>query len=128
MHEYSKIKKLHQHTRNIRSTRYNVNILSEHQCLQDYRFKISDISYIASLIDFPEVTTHDEYRCDKMTAIRLSLQRLATTIRWSDVEQEYGLSSSQMSKVFWTIIELFTEDYAGLLDLWGRFLASRSSF
>lgn len=117
MHERRNVKKLLQRKRNIRSTRFNVNILPEHHCLQDHRFKISYVSGIAKLNEFPKVTTRIEYKYEKMTAICFSSQRLVTTVCWSDVEQKYRLFSSQVSEVFWDVIELFTENNAGLFDI-----------
>lgn len=77
---------------------FNLNIYSEQQCLIACRFKHVNIGYIARLIDFGERATRTGHHCEQITATCILLQRLATSVCWSDVKTNSCMFASQMSK------------------------------
>ena len=115
--EYSNIERLKIRTRHVRSVYFNLNVLSDHQCLTDFRFKKKDIGLLCEMVDWPGVTVRNEYRCDRVTAICSFLYRLAITCRWYDHELKFGHFTSQLSEVFWEHVELVVEKYGHVLTL-----------
>lgn len=60
-----------------------------------------------------------------MVACAILLFHLATTQRFFDSETMFGLFSSQLSEIFWEMIELLNEKCGDKLDLSVTFLQSR---
>lgn len=124
--EHSNINLILHRSRYLRSTMFNLNALSEMQSLRDFRFKKADVGRLCEMIDWNGPTTRNQYNCHPLTATCLFLQRLATTVRWYDVEAKFGLFQSQMSEVFWEVVEKFTDKYSYVLKLRGNFLRERA--
>lgn len=88
-------------SRAIRTTHFNINLLSERECLGYFRFKKRNINRICDLINYEAVKIRNQYSCDKLTATYLFLHQCATPVRWKDMELRYGIFESRLSEVFW---------------------------
>lgn len=60
--------------------------------------------------------------CQPITAKCICPPRLAFTIRWSDVELNFGYFRSQLSKTFRDIVELFVNMFDYALKIRGQFI------
>lgn len=90
-------------------------------------FKIEDIGYICGYLSFGGITSRSGYHCDEITAAFILFQRLSTTILWCDMELSYGMFSSQLSEVFWEMVEILTNTFGHLLLLRGSLFRSRNT-
>lgn len=76
----------------------------------------------ADRLDSSWISNEIEYYCDQNVADFVMLQRLSTGTGWCDLRNEFGSFSSQLSKVFWEMIELLADSYGHLLHLREEFL------
>lgn len=125
--EHRQVKILLQRRKHVQTSTFNLNAYSEQQCLRDFRFKATDIGRLAFRLAFPGRTSRNDYICDSVCATCILLHRLATVIRWYDVEPKFGFFSSQLSELFWDMVDLLIERVGHLLDLRGAFLRSRAA-
>lgn len=88
--EDREISKLKLRTRHVQSVYFNINILSDQQCLGDFRFKKQDIGSLCERVGWSGVSHRNEYSCDQITAFCSFLFRLATNCRWYDHELKFG--------------------------------------
>jgi hypothetical protein len=94
---------------------FNINALSDLQCLQRYRFRRNDAGFIASLIPWENGleaegkvrTSQKRYLADPLESTAIKLRRLATPSRWIDVQIEFGKHRSALSEIFYHALELF---------------------
>ena len=99
--EQINISQLMRRRRSVRPATFNLNSLSEHQLLTDFRFKLPEIKLICDALAWNGCTTRNQYICEPMVTCSILLFRLATTQRWYDTELKFGIYSSQMSENFW---------------------------
>lgn len=124
--EHRMVRKLLKRTQHVRTSVFNLNAYSEHQCLRDFRFKSQHIGILAEKLEFSGRTQRNEYIIDRVTAMCILLHRLATPIRWCDVEMKFGVFSAVMSETFWEMVELLHNTFGHLLNFRGSFLQSRA--
>lgn len=113
-------------SRLITSVQFNLNALSERECVENFRFKKRDVGRISEMVGWVGVSERNQYRCDPVVATCFVLHKLGTTVRWADIELTYGKHRSQMSEIMWEIVELFNEKYGYALELRGSFLKQRA--
>jgi hypothetical protein len=100
------------------SSNFNLNSISDLQCLQRYRFTRKDIRFIADLIPWGKRPDHEgrmrtsqkRFLLDPVEATAIMLRRLATASRWVDVEPEFGQHRSALSEIFYHALELFCSE------------------
>ena len=80
-HEEHNIAALLRRKGHVKSSVFNFNALSEHQCLKDFRFKHRVVAKIAEMLAWSGVTERNENRIDNITAVCVVLHRLATNCR-----------------------------------------------
>eukprot|EP00171_Calliarthron_tuberculosum_P002822 IDg2822t1 len=97
------------------------------QLLTDFRFKLAEMKKICDVLSWHGVTARNSYVCEPMVACAVLLFRLATPQRWYDSELKFGMFSSQLSEVFWEMVELLNSKCANRLELRAPFLVSRAS-
>lgn len=54
------------------------------------------------------------------------LHRIASTVRWSNVEEIYDLFSSQLSEIFWEMVQRVVDKFKHALQLRGSFSRQRA--
>ena len=114
--EHGNVTALLTKSRHVRGASFNINAYSQHQCM-DFRFTNVGIGRICGLINWVGITTRNECRYEPIAATCMMLHRLATTIRWYDIEMKFGVFSSQINEMLWGALEMFTSDYGNLLEL-----------
>ena len=67
--EHENIEKIKLRTRHVRGVYFNLNALSDHQGLKDFRFKKYDIGVLCERFDWPGVSARNKYRSDRITAM-----------------------------------------------------------
>jgi hypothetical protein len=105
---------------------FNINALSDLQCLQRYRFRRNDVGFIAGLIPWENGldsegkmrTSQKHYLVDPMESTAIMLRRLATPSRWIDVQIEFGKHRSALSEIFYHALELFYGEFGSALMNW----------
>lgn len=95
--EHKNVMLMRLRTRHVRTSAFNLNLASDHECLVLYRFKKRDIGRIAEMIDFLGVTIRNIYRCTPVQATCVFLHRLSAPVRWKELERRYVLFESQLS-------------------------------
>jgi hypothetical protein len=74
---------------------FNINVLSDRECLTRYRFKRQDVGFISDLIPWETSldpqgnmrTMQRRYQVDTVEATAIFLQRQANPSRWVDLQQ-----------------------------------------
>jgi hypothetical protein len=105
---------------------FNINALSDEECLVKYRFTENDIGFISKLIPWDICldhrgrmrTTRRRYRIHTVVATAILLRRLSTASRWVDVEGEFGKQSACLAEVFYHTLELFNSNFGTLIRTW----------
>jgi hypothetical protein len=116
---------------------YNINALSDQECLLRYRFTRKDVGFISRLI--PWELTRDEfgrmrtgrrrYRIDPVEATAIMLRRMATASRWVDVQVEFGKHSACLTEIFYHTLELFYLKFGERIMMWPQnIIAKRASY
>ena len=117
----TEVKRLKLRSRHITNTVFNLNAFSAHTCMVNLRFKKQDINRLCELIEWPGVSTRNGYFCQPITGTCIFLHRLACTVRWSDVELKFGYFRSQLSEIFWEVVELFVHKFEYAVKLAASF-------
>jgi nuclease HARBI1 len=118
--------------RRIWALSFNLNALSDLECLQRYRFKRKDVGFLATLIDWKKGIDSDgkmrnlkkRYRIDPVEATAIMLRRLSTANRLVDLQLEFGKHRSDLSEIFYHALELFYCDFGSNLETWKQSLVS----
>lgn len=76
--------------RHLYLTSFNINILSDHQCLLVLIFKTSDVGRLCTLINWVCVTPRIENQCCPLMETCMVFHRLVTTSRWSDLDKTFA--------------------------------------
>lgn len=124
---YREVQRLKLRSLHISTVTFNINSLSDRECLEDYRFKKQHIVMLSELIGWSGVSERNMYACDNLVSSCVFFHRLSSTIRWSDVETRYGMFRSQLSEVFWEVTELFHGKFEHALELRSDLLRQRAS-
>jgi DDE superfamily endonuclease len=111
---------------------FNLNTLSDLECLQRYRFKRKDVGFLATLIDWKKGIDSDgkmrtlrkRYLIDPVEATAIMLRRLSTANRLIDLQPEFGKHRSALSEIFYHALELFYCDFGSALETWQQSLVS----
>jgi hypothetical protein len=111
---------------------FNINALSDRECLTRYRFKRQDVGFISDLIPWETSldpqgkmrTMRRRYRVDPVEATAIFLRRLATPSRWVDLQQEFGKHTAALSELFYHALELFYTKFGSTLRNWPENLIS----
>lgn len=123
--ENENAKMLMKRSKRIRNMDYNLNGLSSHQQMKDFRFLLPEIRKISDLLQWSGVTKRSRYSCEPMVATSIFLYRMSTTTRWYEIEEKFGMLSSKLSEVFWEIAELFYKKFKKCIELRTEFLQDR---
>jgi hypothetical protein len=94
---------------------FNINSLSDEECLIKFRFMTKDVGFISELIPWDKCldehsrmrTARRRYRIDPMEATAIILRRLPTVSRWVDLQEEFGMAQCLPRGNFYHTIELF---------------------
>lgn len=124
--EDGEMRRLLERTRHVCGIQFNLNYLSDQECLVDFRFKKTEVGRIANMIGWTGKTERNGYRCDMISASCIMFQRLSNASRWSDLEKRFGLFSSQMCEIFYEMIERFVQSFGYALHLNGQLLRRRA--
>lgn len=125
--EQEEINFLFKRSRHIHAIYFNLNALSEHECVSRYRFQKAHMGLIVQAVGWKAgITKRNRYRCDPLTATCVVLRKLAGPIRWYEVEKEFGMRTSHLSEVFWEVTEQFMELRGHLLDIRQDLLRDRA--
>lgn len=124
--ERLEVRRLKLRSRLIQCTVFNLNALSDQECLENYRFRKADVGRISTLIDWSGRSERNLYRCDPITATCFVLHKLGTAARWADLELKYGKFRSQMSEIMWEVVEQFVDKFGYALKMRGNFLRERA--
>lgn len=125
---YREVRRLKLRSRQISGTTFNLNSLSERDCLEDYRFKKQHVAMLSELTSWSCVIERNLYACNPLVATFIFLHRLSSMVRWCDVETRYGMFRSQIFEVFWEVTELFHSKFKHALELRSDILFRRASF
>lgn len=98
---WRKVLHINVRTRHVCSIQFNINSISDNQCLKDLSFKKAEVGRNIDMIVWSCIKKRNKYRYDEATTTYLFMQRLACTVRWSNVELRYWMFASQIYKVFW---------------------------
>lgn len=115
-----------QRTREVQSVVFNLNSLSEHELLTDYRFKLAEIGKIANFLGWNGATLRNRYVCEPVLATAIMCFRLANTQKLFSTETKFGFFSSQLSEIFWEHVELLIEQAGDKLNINGNLLINRA--
>ena len=79
----------------IRSSSFNLNFISEEECLSNFRFRRAEIGRIALLLGGPgllirQLSSRSRRSFNSIEATCIILRRLASPCRWSDLELMFG--------------------------------------
>lgn len=105
---------------------FNLNAFSNEQALRDFRFRVCDIPTISDVTGWAGKTKRNRYRCDPLTAFCIILRKLFSTCRWKDVEFMFGIRSSDLSEVFWEVVESLVEGKGHLVCEFRAMLVERA--
>ena len=91
-------------TMHIYSAAFNLNSLSDEQCLEDFRDRRQEIHQVLPIIGWEGPrTSRNEYKCDSITAVCIFTGRLVSPCRWVYLEPFFGVHASALSKRFWEV-------------------------
>lgn len=124
--EHAQVLLMMRRSRTVMTTVFNLNAFSEQECLILYRFKKHDIGRLTDMIDFSGVTDRNGYSCSPVQATCVFLHRLGAPIRLKEMEKTYGLFESQLSEVFWELVELFVNKFQYTLELRTQLIHTRA--
>jgi DDE superfamily endonuclease len=123
--------------RRIMMSSFNINTLSDHECLSRFRFKRRDVGFISEIIGY-EATGHENgrtktarrrYRTDPVEATAIFLRRLGSPSRWVDLQLEFGKHIAALTEIFYHTLELFYSTLGTKLETWpDRLVASRAAY
>jgi hypothetical protein len=65
-------------------------------------------------------TRRNRYRCESLVAICISLRRMASPCRWSDLEIVFEKHASALSEIYWEIAETLVESRGKLINKFQR--------
>jgi hypothetical protein len=105
---------------------FNINSLSDEECLIKFRFMRKDVGFISELIPWDQCldgygrmrTARRRYRIDPMEATAIFLRRLSTVARWVDVQEEFGKHTACLTEIFYHTLELFHSKFSPLVTMW----------
>lgn len=96
---------------------FNLDELSEKECLTLFRFNKNDIQKLRSLLSIPEtIETRQRYSVSGLTGLCVLLRRLAYPNRLSDLEPLFGLSSPYISSISNEVMRLIYTNKGHLLS------------
>ena len=100
----------------IHSTTFNIGAYSDCMSLHDFRFRVTDIPKIASVLNLPNGRTRRRgYVCDEITSCCIVLKRMSSPCNWMDLELLFGMSSCCLSEIFWETVESFVSNHGHLV-------------
>jgi hypothetical protein len=97
---------------------FNFNALSDRDCLSNFRFCKRDITRLLVAFAWPvnvTCTRRSRYAVSPLLGICVGLRRLCTPSRWRDLEELFGKLSSQLSEIFWEVLETLLEARGSLV-------------
>lgn len=98
-----------QRTGHIFSVVWNLNILSDQECLTDLCFRKAELGRFTHMVVWSGKSERKGYFCDPEKATCLMCQPLWNASEWTDVEKRLGKFASQTYEVFWEMIERFVD-------------------
>jgi DDE superfamily endonuclease len=110
------------------SSSFNINAVSDSDCLIWYIFKRNDIGFIAGIIPWENGldfngkmrTSRRRYYIDQLEASSILLRRLATPCSRVDLHEEFGKHSSALAEIFYHAMELLHSKFSPLVHVWPK--------
>ena len=93
----------------IKLASFNLNAWSDDASLIDFRFLPQHVALIARILDFSgSRMLTKRFRCNtsSIEATAILLRRLASPLRWRDLEELFGKSRSSLSKIYLEALRL----------------------
>lgn len=90
--EYHNIVRMRIRSEEIRAAQFNLNAISDYECLARYWFKRTDVGIISDMINFDEVTARNGYICERLTATCIFLHLIGTPIRWKELKRKHVIA------------------------------------
>ena len=88
---------------------FNLNAWSDDASLIDFRFLPQHVALIARILDFPGdrmITGRSRYNASSIEATAILLRRLASPVRWSDLEELFGRRRSALFEIYLETLRL----------------------
>jgi hypothetical protein len=112
---------------------FNINSLSDLECLVRYRFRRKDIGFISEIIPWVASlaphgrmrTARRRYHVDSVEATAIFLRRLSSPSRWVDLQAEFGKHSACLTELFYHTLELFYSKFGPVIQTWPERLVQR---
>ncbi|ETK81481.1 hypothetical protein L915_13019 [Phytophthora nicotianae] len=96
---------------------FNFNALSDSVRKRRFRFDKSELCTLVQLMNIGDIVTREWTRAAGIEALCMVLYKLAVPVRWVDVREFFGRSSSGLSNVFLQLLDVLEVEYADLLLL-----------
>jgi hypothetical protein len=105
---------------------FNINALSNQECLVRYLFTREDVGFISRLIpwelslyEFGRMRTGRRHYCIyPVEATAIMPRRMATASRWVDVQFEFVKHSACLTEIFYHTLELFHSKFGEGIMTW----------
>lgn len=108
-----------------RTPRTDISTLSEHDCIEHFRFTHREIAHICHLMDFPPMIVVNRVAVTIETAMAMMLRRLACPSRLSDLTSLFGLDVSSIGRIINYMLGEVMDRYQDHIHLWPGLTASR---
>ncbi|KAE9093882.1 hypothetical protein PF007_g17964 [Phytophthora fragariae] len=96
--------------------RFNINRLSEKDCIDRIRFGKVQLAYLLMQFRIPPFfSTEEGYRVSSIEALCITFERMGCPSRWREQVQKFGRSESNLSSIFYHVCEHITARCAPLL-------------
>ncbi|KAE9176059.1 hypothetical protein PF004_g26202 [Phytophthora fragariae] len=110
--------------------RFNINRLSEKDCINRFRFRKVHLAYLLMQFRLPPFfSTEEGYRVSGIEALCITLERMGYPARWREQVNKFGRSESNLSSIFYDVCERISSRCAPLLKGdWDRVSARLEDF
>ncbi|OWZ03864.1 hypothetical protein PHMEG_00024333 [Phytophthora megakarya] len=90
----------------IPDVRFNINAVSEKDCIDRFRFNKFQLAYLLMSFRIPAFFQLDEgYRVSGIEALCIVLERMSCPARWREQVKKFGRSESNLSSIFYFVCE-----------------------
>ncbi|KAG6954529.1 hypothetical protein JG687_00011762, partial [Phytophthora cactorum] len=93
---------------------FSFNALSDSVCTSRFRFDKSEMCILVKLLKITDITTRERTKATAMEALCVLLYKLAVPIRWEDIEDFFGRSSSGLSNIFVHVLDVLDRKFSKL--------------
>lgn len=93
----------------IRASSFNLNSFSSEQLLAFFRLLPEHIGQLSALLHVDASFAHPNFAVEAVECLCIVLRRHSAPVRWSDLEEVFGRSSSALSFIFLATFERLVE-------------------